>query len=366
MADDDHVSRRLLSGLLEQTYEILAVEDGADAVQSFARFDPDIVILDVDMPRLDGVGATTEIKRLAGDRFVPVILVSRLEAQPTLMRALSVGADDFFTKPVNPKVLRTRLDVLLKIKERQDQLLTQNRSLENYQHQTRAEHELASQMFERMMKRAAPDDERLRISLSSLDLFNGDAVFAATTKENYFRLVVADVAGHGLRGALGTLALSALFYSAIERGERLLASIELINRELTIAWPTQLFCSAVILELDRFQNKLTLINAGMPSVYVLGRCGVREFTSHNVPLGVTRDYFPVVESIDVSLGDVIFAMSDGVVESRSPSGEIFGSDRVLKLLEVTPVDCSFDSLLAAIVGFAQRQADDVSLVQLRV
>lgn len=366
VADDDSVSRRLISAALRAEFELFEVKDGFEAIAAFSSFLPDVVLLDVDMPRVDGVAAAKEIKAMAGERFVPVFLVSGLEEQPTLLRGLEGGADDFLPKPFNVKVFRLKLDVFLRLQSQHNKIIAQNKELEAYQRETQTEHALAAQIFERMLHRAAPDDERLRMSLTSTSVFNGDAVLAATTAEGHFRLLVADVSGHGLIAALGTLPLSSLFYSATERGEQLLTTVDLINQELTTSLPSHLFCSAVIIELDRHHNELMLVNAGMPSVFLRRGPSLLEFSSKSTPLGITRAFVPIVERVPVHTADQIFAMSDGLVECANPLGELFGVERVRSFLANADVYDEFDDLLNAVTSFAQTQSDDLTLVELIV
>ncbi|MFO0601232.1 MAG: fused response regulator/phosphatase [Myxococcaceae bacterium] len=365
-ADDEPISRRLISASLRRDFELCEVHDGRAAVDAFDAFNPDAVVLDVDMPRLDGVDTARELKARAGTRFVPIFLVSGLEEQSTLIRGLEAGADDFLPKPFNAAVFRPKLEVFLRLQEMQRQLTEQNGRLAAFQRETEREHQVATQVFDRMVRRGALADPRVRVVLSSLSVFNGDAVLASQTPDGRFRMLAADVSGHGLTGALGTLPLNTLFHASTSRGDDLATCARALNDELRQVLPRQLFCAAAMIELDRARGTLDVVNAGMPPVMVVG-ASVRQFASRQVPLSVDRDWRPTIERVAVSPGERVFLMSDGVMEASDDQGTIFGLERVLSTLAAAPLAHAFDELLTAVGAHAgPQQSDDLSLIEVLV
>jgi len=363
VADDEPLSRRLITAALSKEFELHEATDGEAAVQAFTQFHPDAVLLDVDMPRLDGVDTARELKRLAGTRFVPVFLISGLEEQATLIRGLSAGADDFLPKPVNASVFRPKLDVFLRLQDMQQKLVQQNTELEAYRRETQAEHTIATQVFERMMTRGGLSDPRVCVALSPLSIFNGDTVMANVTPSGDFRLLLGDGTGHGLAAALGTLPLGAIFHGSTLGGDALAQTATRLNLELKSLLPAQLFCTAVIFELNATRDRLSVVNAGMPELIVPGRT---RFASKNVPLGIDRQWVPTVEHATVGPGDRVYAMSDGIIEATNAAGELFGATRVLEVLDRVAPEARFARLLEAVRGFGVDQSDDVSLVEVKV
>lgn len=363
IADDERLSRRLIAGTLAKDFELLEVEDGQQAVDAFEAFRPDVVLLDVEMPRLNGVETARALKALAGTRFVPIFLISGLEEQPTLIRGLAAGADDFLPKPFNAAVFKPKLEVFLRLQDMQRRLVAQNAALEAFQQETRAEHRVAVQVFERLLARGAMADPRLRVVLSPLSVFNGDVVLASMMKSGAFRLLAADVSGHGLTGALGTLPLMTLFHATTDREDSLSSCAQQLNAELKAMLPPQLFCSAVLMELDRDRGLLQVINCGMPEVIISG-ASLRTYPSRNVPLGITRTWTPELETVEVSQGERLFVMSDGVVERTNALGELFGSERVRAVLAES--GDGFARLQEAVSRFSGEQSDDLSLIEVQV
>lgn len=123
IADDDAASRELLEALLDRDgHEIRQVADGEQAMEEFARFQPDLVLLDVNMPRLDGVETCRRLKQNPDTRLTPVVLVTGLSAIEDRVRGIQAGADDFLGKPVDRNELLARVHSLLNLKAYTDEL----------------------------------------------------------------------------------------------------------------------------------------------------------------------------------------------------------------------------------------------------
>jgi CheY-like chemotaxis protein len=370
VVDDDAVARRLVVAALRSRYDIIEARDGVEAVECFQNDRPDVVVMDVEMPRATGSEAAARMRAVAGPRYVPILLVSSLDQISKVVSALSTGADDFLPKPFNPRLFESKLQVFLRIRDMQNNLIEQNRELSRFREETRAEQALAQQVFERLLERGALKDPRVRVLTSALGVLSGDVVAAADLPNGGFRWLLCDVAGHGLSGALGTLPASTIFSSASTRGASLEETIECMNRELKAVLPTSLFCATALLELDRERSTLTLFNAGLPDVLITGSDGVRVVPSHMLPLGIVGgpSLCLCAQSVPVRDGDIIWAMSDGIVEATSPGDEPFGATRVLAALSSQPnLDGALQTLshqLRAHTGGVQ--GDDEAIIGVRV
>ena len=101
---------------VEGSYEILSARDGPEALDLFERHSPDIVLLDVMIPKLDGFEVCKKIKSTTSRRHVPVLIVTALDELKDLQKAFDAGADDFLSKPVNKVELRSRVRSMLRVK----------------------------------------------------------------------------------------------------------------------------------------------------------------------------------------------------------------------------------------------------------
>ncbi len=112
VVDDEASIRRILETRLKMVgYEVVTAEDGEEAVEVYNKTAPDLVILDVMMPKMDGYGVTREIRRTSD---VPIIILTALGDVSERITGLELGADDYVIKPFSPKELEARVKAVLR------------------------------------------------------------------------------------------------------------------------------------------------------------------------------------------------------------------------------------------------------------
>jgi class 3 adenylate cyclase len=130
VADDDWLNRDLLQAYLNSSgCEVLTAADGESALEIAMETPPDLALLDVQMPRLDGLSLCRLLKTSPATQFMPVVIVTALDREEERLKAIEIGADDFITKPYNSLVLLTRVRSLLRIKKLHDDIESRNRLL---------------------------------------------------------------------------------------------------------------------------------------------------------------------------------------------------------------------------------------------
>ena len=123
VVDDILANVRLLEAKLSAEYfDVVTAMNGADALDSIQRTKPDIVLLDVMMPGIDGVEVCRQIKNNAQTHHIPVVMVTALDQPEDRIKGLEAGADDFLTKPVNDLALFCRVKSLVRLKMLTDEL----------------------------------------------------------------------------------------------------------------------------------------------------------------------------------------------------------------------------------------------------
>ena len=111
VVDDDRVNRTLLTRALERSgHTVTTAEDGVEALRMLADAVPDVVLLDVVMPELDGMSVLERMKDDATLRDVPVIMISALDDFDSVVRCIELGAEDYLPKPFDPVLLRARIN----------------------------------------------------------------------------------------------------------------------------------------------------------------------------------------------------------------------------------------------------------------
>lgn len=131
VADDDRFYLSIFKDLVaEAGHECLTVENGLEALEKVSAFQPDIIILDVVMPGMDGFEVARRLKADHSTMHIPVLIVTSLSDRDSKVRGLEQGADELLNKPVDEAEFRARLKNLLKVKRFEDFLLEHGRRLE--------------------------------------------------------------------------------------------------------------------------------------------------------------------------------------------------------------------------------------------
>ena len=108
--DDNRTNLHILQVFLKKLgHDVILAENGEQAVQRFEQLQPDLVLLDIMMPVMDGFEAARRIKAACRDKWVPIIFLSALNRDENLVEGLEAGADDYLTKPINFVVLEAKL-----------------------------------------------------------------------------------------------------------------------------------------------------------------------------------------------------------------------------------------------------------------
>ena len=142
MSTDDHAAKVLIVDdnkenidliayfLKSQNYKLFTAFDGVEALKLVESRQPDIILLDIMLPKLDGFQVCERIKKNQKTQFIPIIMITALKELKDKIRSLEVGADDFISKPFENVELLTRVKSLLRIKSYHDQLQVKNIELE--------------------------------------------------------------------------------------------------------------------------------------------------------------------------------------------------------------------------------------------
>ena len=160
VVDDEDRNLRLMKAMLQPLgYEVAVAWGGDEALRKVAKIQPDVILLDIMMPKMDGFEVARRLKENDETKVIPIVMVTALRGVRDRVKALEVGADDFLSKPVDKTELTARVNSLLKVKAYNDHM-------RNYQQELEAEvakrtQELG-QAFEKI--KAASIDTILRLS----------------------------------------------------------------------------------------------------------------------------------------------------------------------------------------------------------
>lgn len=123
VVDDEELNRKLLRGLLtSRGFDVEEAANGEEALRKVHEISPDLVLLDIMMPRVDGLKVCRELKQNPRTQLIPVILLTALSALDDRVAGLEAGADDFLTKPFHQPELLARVRALIRMKQLTNQL----------------------------------------------------------------------------------------------------------------------------------------------------------------------------------------------------------------------------------------------------
>lgn len=216
VVDDVAVNVQLLTTYLTSVgYNVIAARDGQEALEKVVACNPDLVLLDVMMPKFNGFEVCERIKSEEATRIVPVIMVTALNEIEDKIKATEAGADDFVSKPFNKLELLTRVKSLLRIKELHDQLNAKVKELEEAQERLRQlaitdgltdlfNHRYFKEHLEQELYRASRHHSEVSLIMIDIDFFKryndtfghpaGDALLRAVAyllKDNIRKIDIA-------------------------------------------------------------------------------------------------------------------------------------------------------------------------------
>ncbi len=351
VVDDNKVNRMLLSrGLEEQGHCVDTAVNGREALGRLHAEPFDLVLLDIEMPEMDGYQVLSAMKADSHLRHIPVIMVTAVDEIQSAIRCIEMGAEDYLPKPFNPVLLRARIGASLDKKHLRDKEQLYLKSLER-------ELDIGREIQAGFLPSSLPrvPGWEIAASLNSAREVAGDfydAFYLETDRK--VCLVIADVCDKGVGAALYMTLFRSLLRFTMEATqvyrERTPASkldyaVTLTNNYIANTHgDTGMFATIFFGLLDPADGKLLYVNAGHENpllVHSGGRC--ENLGKTGPAVGVIPDVeFPVLEA-RLDPGDLFFGFTDGVPDALDPQGNSFGRERLVSLL---CGDASADALLA--------------------
>ena len=370
IVDDDLTNRLVLRALLKESgFASIEAENGELAVQAVREHDVDIILLDVMMPVMNGYDAAKIIKS-ENDRFIPIIFLTAMTDEASLAKCIEAGGDDFLTKPYNHVLLNSKINSMLRIAALYKNIEDQNKSIQEHNLQMLQEMTVTKKLFEKISANDMRGESTgLMYLMSPMSMFNGDLILSEVNQTSGLDILIADFTGHGLSAAIGAIPISDVFHSMTQKCFAFADMLVEANAKLIDLLPTQMFMGAVLISIDRSNNVLSIVNAGLPDVYLYRNNEIiRTFKSKNIPLGIsklTATQFEV-EMQPLKYGDRLYVATDGIMEAENHSGEMFGSHRLLSIFdESIESEELFETILRRCSDFCEgaAQSDDITLLE---
>lgn len=356
VVEDNPVNQMLVLEVLRHKgfKHLEGANDGQDAFNKLDNFLPDLIILDLMMPDLDGFGFCQLIRTQPRFHDIPILAYTALENTTKRLSILEMGANDVITKPVNPDELVARCRIHL---ERRYIM----KDLRDYHERIGEELKSAGELQNLLMPSAAviADVEfDFNVGISSLfaptSAIGGDFWgIRSLDNSRYLSLFLGDFTGHGISSAINVFRL----FTLLDRlpDEVLLAPqecLEQLNRQLYSMLPTEHFATMFYSILDKEKNELRYASAGAPPPLLLHGKGETPFTildARGLPLAAANNIHYPEKSILFKPNDSLVLYSDALVETPNDQKQFLEIETIGTALSKFPTDKrSADHLLTSI------------------
>ncbi len=370
--------------LKDRGYKVRPAPSGKLALLAAKRDPPDLILLDINMPEMNGYEVCEHLKAEVALQGIPVIFISALTEQLDKVKAFATGGVDYITKPFQMEELHARVETHLKLRRLQIELERTNVRLIDANDRMSRDLKAAARIQATFLPR-----ETLRVSGTNIawiyrpcDELAGDGLNIVPLGNGMVALYVLDVSGHGVASALLSVTLSRLLSSPSEptsilmrkrgTGEPLeIASPAEVAAQLNELFPfdaaTEQLTTLLYGVLDTGTGALRYISAGHPGPVHLP-CGGDPvmLESAGFPLGLSNEAYEE-RSIHLKVGDRLYLYSDGIPEAINPDVEQFGYERLMEAISQrrhsSPQE-SVDALLSDIVQWlgSGKPQDDFSIL----
>jgi sigma-B regulation protein RsbU (phosphoserine phosphatase) len=371
LVDDAPANIQIANAILKDTYKIRIATNGAKALElANAEPFPDLILLDVMMPEMDGYEVCSRLKSNSETRDIPVIFLTGQTEIEDETRGFEVGAVDYIHKPFSPAVVRARVQTHLVLRGIREQLAQQLQTIQK-------ELETARQIQLSILPNDIPKIEGLDIAARYIPMTSvaGDFYDFIMVDEKSIGILVADVSGHGMPAALIASMLKIALAAQLPHAADPAQVLSGLNQALCGKFQHH-FVTAAYVFVDMAKRVVTYAGAGHPPLLLWGTssAGVRDVVENGLFLG--KFPWATYSSLELPIkaGDWCLLYTDGIPETPNHSEIEFGTDRFKQFLateQSTSASQFSDHLLEELFRWAARGPgedldDDITLVAIHV
>jgi sigma-B regulation protein RsbU (phosphoserine phosphatase) len=367
IVDDTRANIDILVEALRNDYKLSVAVDGNAALRSVEKNPPDLVLLDIMMPEVDGYEVCRQLRAREATRELPVMFLSALEDVKNKAQGFEVGGNDYLTKPFEVLEVKARVRSLLKAKAYADAVR------EAMARDLRIAREIQMGILPANLA-AITKGTGLEVDavIEPAREVGGDLYEVLRVSDRRVVVALGDVSGKGIPAAL----FMAVAMTVLRTLARHIAEpdeiLRRLNDELVEQNPRGMFVTLQCLVFDLEQKRLSCAGAGHHQLAVVspGRPPRLACPSTGRPAGL-MPFNPIErETLPLEPGDTFVLFSDGVSEAMNPEEDFYGEDRLLAALAAchgaTPKDI-VTRVLADVRQFADgaKQSDDITVLAVR-
>ncbi|NCB49076.1 MAG: response regulator [Alphaproteobacteria bacterium] len=318
-------------------HSIKTAEDGLEGLEKVKKFNPDLIILDITMPRMDGYEVLSMLKSEEETKDIPVLIETASDTREARDKTFSAGATDFITKPINPLEFFSRVKVHLENKLLVSKL---EKQLKNIKRELKAAHEMQEGILpskEALQSIFDVYHVNVQTFFKSSSEIGGDAYDFIPLTEDKFAFYICDFSGHGVSAALNTFRLDALIHQMdlnlfLNPNE----ALSYLNNQLIKLLPRGQFATFFLGLIDVKNETLKYSGAGIPRpFYWMEKEEFHLIDTSGLPLGIKHNTSYEVARLPFVKGIKLLLFSDSFIESPYQGEDSMGMDGFQKLLYST-------------------------------
>ncbi len=331
--EDQEDNRRILRDLLTSGgYEVIEAVTGEAGVMSAETHRPDLVLMDIMMPKMDGIEVCLSLRADSSLPFMPIIMVTAKADSKDIVAGLEAGADEYLTKPVDQAALVARVKSMLRIKSLHDTVLEQSSKLKV---QLKTATKIQS-LFWPEISELKGGSHIWAVSVPAAYV-GGDLYDVIPLPDNSLLAYVADVSDKGVPAALIMAALSTKIRSEARiqcEVDKLLETINNSTYELTSE--EGFFATIALVRYWPDSGEVQFALAGHLQPLWIAEGGIGNMPQLTaISLGVKQDVKYEKKGIVLSPGESVLLFTDGVIEAENKNNDLFGYDRLLAYIKDT-------------------------------
>lgn len=332
IVDDTPANLSLLSQMLtNHSYSVRLANNGARALESARLLPPDLILLDIRMPGMDGFELCARLKGDPLTQRVPVIFISALDDVQDKVRGFQAGGIDYITKPFQLEEVLVRTETHLAMRSLQRQLEEANRKMEN-------EMLLAGKMQANFLpsRLPSPPGWQLAAALKPARETSGDFYNVFPLTDGRLALLIADVVDKGVAAALFMAYCCSLLRTyADEFPDQPSQVMAQVNHRILADTTSNQFVTLFYAVLQPASGRLSYCNAGHPPplLFSTGAAAApRRLLRTGIPLGIEDGASWQAAAVQIKPGDLLLAYTDGLTEATNKQDELFGERRVRQVV----------------------------------
>ena len=380
--DDNDDKRFLLRRILDKNFTVLEADDGTSALAIIVEALPDVVLLDVLMPNIDGFEVCRRMKADPRTSEIPVLFVSVLDPDQHVVEGLQLGGEDFISWPVNATELVARIQARIRsyrpLNQLRSVLKEQSRQLEEDRRreaETEFELEQARRVQQRFVTDVLPQGRGLSFGYQYRPsrMVGGDMFDVVAVGKNRVAMMMADVSGHGLAAALLTSVAKVLFRTGAEQCHEPAKLLRWLNRQISSYLATEEFLTVFLGLWNADSHMFSYSGAGHPPALLFAPGNLSVERLHVSPgiVGTKPEAEFFTASVKLSAGQRIVCYTDGITEAMNDRSLLFGEDALARACvrwAGVPIERMVENLFYEVDHFlaGEPRRDDQAMLALEI